>query len=648
MRLLSHRDQPFAPAQELPFDPFKRKRSTPIHNPMKKTVLFGACLGLTVAGVAQSGRSFQEKRMAGPLQTRPAVHHGSADRDVIWSDDFSNAATWTIAQDAGAFDLDWQIGVGLTNQGSYPTAPIESTTAANGYAMLDSDGANNTSGTEESAHITTASSIDLSGSSNVVLEFENHYRKFPPEACYVVVSTDGTFPALNTSSDISGMPNVFRLFAGLATNASTANPETVSLDISSIAGGQSTVWIRFHWTGAYGYSWFVDDVSLIEQQPYDLVMNYGVVSHTGAGDEYGRVPVAQLNPEMNFGAEILNFGSLDQTGLSVHLLVTDASAATVIDQTYTLGDLAAGATVSMDEMVTLPTLAPGVYDVVFTVTSNEAGSETVVDNNVINRQFGIDNDVYALDGIGVYDNNTLLGLGSESFTGAADGLEVMSYYEFVTAATVHGVEAILSNGTEVGSAVIVSLYDTTTVFNTPGAAASLSNPIAQSDVIEITQTNLDEGRVVGLFITPANIAAGAYYATIRLLSQGNLYPITILDDATVPQPGGDGLIFIPNDNVYTNGNAPAVRAVLNPTVGISEAALEGVGLFPNPTTGILRLSSTYAEAHTIEVMDLLGARVMTERISGNGTIDLTGMAKGIYLVRVSNSKGSLVQRIALD
>ncbi|MBK6830314.1 MAG: T9SS type A sorting domain-containing protein [Flavobacteriales bacterium] len=615
---------------------------------MKKTLLVGVCLGLTVAGVAQSGRSLPEKRVAGPTITRPGVHHGSADRVVIWSDDLSSASTWTLGQDPGAFDLDWEIGVGLENTGSYPTAPIESTTAANGYAMLDSDGANNTSGTEESAHMTTATSIDLSSYSNVVLEFENHYRKFPPEACYAVVSTDGTFPLLSSSTDISGMPNVFRLFANLATNESTTNPETVSLDISSIAGGQSTVWIRFHWTGAYGYSWFLDDVSLIEQQPYDLVMNYGVISHTGNGDEYGRVPVAQLNPDMNFGAEILNFGSLAQTGLQVQVLVTDAASATVIDQTFTLGDLASGATVSLDEMVTLPAIGVGIYDVRFEVTSNEGGSEVILDNNVVNRQFGVDNDRYALDGIGVYDDNALLGIGSESFTGAEDGLEVMTYYEFAANATVHGVEAILANGTLVGSAVIVSLYDTTTVLNTPASAASLSNPIAQSDVIEITQADLDAGRVVGLFIAPANIAPGGYYCTVRLLSQGNLYPITILDDNTVPQPGNDGLIFIPNDNVFGNGNAPAVRAVLNPSVGISEAALEGVGLFPNPTTGVLRLSTSYTGSHTIEVMDLLGARVMSERINGNGTIDLTGMAKGLYLVRVSNDKGSLVQRVALD
>ena len=617
---------------------------------MKKTLLLATCMGITLMGAAQSTRSFPSKRVVGPTHTRPGTLQ-SGDRDVIWTDDFSVPGNWVIAQDAGAFDLDWEIGVGLMNTGSFPTAPIMSTTAANGFAMLDSDAGNNTSGIEESAHITTATAVNLTGVNNVILEFENHYRLFPPEACYVVVSTDGTFPLLNSSTDITGMPNVFRLFTNLTTNQSTANPETVSLDISAIAGNQSNVKIRFHWTGAYGYSWYVDDVALIEQLDYELVNNFGVISHTGNGEEYGRVPPDQFQSTVNFGTEVLNFGVNPQTAVSVNVVVTGPLPATteVLNLDFPLGDIASGATAYLDQDVAIGALGLGVYNVVFDVTSNESGSETNLTNNMVTRQFGVDDQRYAIDGIGVYDNNDLLGIGSGSFTGAEDGLEIMSYYEFISNATVHGVEAILADGTAVGSAVIVSLYDTTTVLNTPASAASLSNPIAQSDVIEIAQFNLDQGRIVGLFLTPANIAPGGYYCTVRLLSQANVYPITILDDNTVPQPGNSGLIFIPNNNVFGNGNAPAVRAVLDPTVGISEnSALEGVSLYPNPSHGMLRLNSAYAGVHSVEVMNLLGANVKSERINANGTIDLSSIAKGVYMVRVSNANGSMVQRVALD
>ncbi|MBK6753595.1 MAG: hypothetical protein IPG69_08355 [Flavobacteriales bacterium] len=82
-------------------------------------------------------------------QAQNSVHRShptatsNVDRVVIWSDDFSVPSTWTTAIEPGAFPLGWQIGVGLENTGSYPTDPIESTTAANGCAMFDSDGGNN-------------------------------------------------------------------------------------------------------------------------------------------------------------------------------------------------------------------------------------------------------------------------------------------------------------------------------------------------------------------------------------------------------------------------------------------------------------------------------------------------------------------------
>ena len=34
-----------------------------------------------------------------------------------------------------------------------------------------------------------------------------------------------------------------------------------------IAANESQVWVRFHWTGTWGYAWFVDDVSIVEIIP---------------------------------------------------------------------------------------------------------------------------------------------------------------------------------------------------------------------------------------------------------------------------------------------------------------------------------------------------------------------------------------------
>ena len=446
----------------------------------------------------------------------------------------------------------------------------------------------------------------------------------------------------------------FEVGADVAVNASTDNPELVTVDISSVSANQVAVWIRFryystvaqHGPGAgCDYAWMVDDVAILQLEPFELVMNYGVISHTGTGEEYARVPTTQLNAEMNLGAQVHNFGSQDQTGLMVQITMTDESAATVFDQSFSLGDLAAGQLADLDELVTLPSLGNGIYDVTFAVTSNEGGSETNLGNNSVARRFALDDDVYALDGIDVYAANDLAAIGSTSFTGAADGLEIMTYYELASPTTVYGVSAELANGTEVNSAVIVSIHDTTQVFND-----NLNSPLAQSDVITVTPADLAAGRILGLFLPAVDLPAGGYYASVRLLSAANAFDIAILDDVTVPQPGNSSLIYDPSDaTVYGNGNASAVRLQLNATVGIHEpATLEGVTMFPNPTTGVLRVNTIEPGSHSVEVSNAVGEVLLNTRFTGNTVIDLASFARGIYLVRVGNDTGTMVQRVSLN
>lgn len=315
------------------------------------------------------------------------------------------------------------------------------------------------------------------------------------------------------------------------------------------------------------------------------------------------------------------------------------------DGNFPLGDLLAGETLDLDEMVDLPTLPEGIYDVSFTVSSNEAGSEANIANNTVLRQFAIDEDVYALDGIDVYDANDLTAMGSTSFNGAADGLEIMTYFQLAVATTIYGVSAELAGGTEVNSAVLVSLHDTAAVY-----ADNLNTPLAQSDVVTVTAANLASGTVTGLFPGGAVLAPGGYYASVRLFSNGNANDIFVLDDNTVPQPGAGSLIYDPSDNtVYNNGNASAVRLQLNASVGVNEiGAAEGFTLSPNPTNGPVRISSNVITPLRVEVINAMGAVVLTDRFIGSTSMDLGHLAAGIYSVRVSNGTNDNVQRIAVE
>lgn len=117
------------------------------------------------------------------------------------------------------------------------------------------------------------------------------------------------------------------------------------------------------------------------------------------------------------------------------------------------------------------------------------------------------------------------------------------------------------------------------------------------------------------------------------------------------------MIYLPIDfnddgtegpHLYSNGNASAIRLNVTPTVGVEEQERTAmVSMFPNPTNGQLNILSDVAGVMAVEVIDMLGATVHLSSFNGRTTIDLTGLASGVYTVRVSNGEHTKVERINL-
>ena len=102
--------------------------------------------------------------------TQNAVNYSN--RDVFYTNDFSNPSSWVISAAAGTDN--WVIGTDIPS-GAFLIDPIESTTAANGFALFDSDVL--CSGNQV-ANLTLANGINCSAQSEVLLTFEQQYRRF--------------------------------------------------------------------------------------------------------------------------------------------------------------------------------------------------------------------------------------------------------------------------------------------------------------------------------------------------------------------------------------------------------------------------------------------------------------------------------------
>ena len=259
--------------------------------------------------------------------------------ECIWESDFTNADDWDLDHDSNDCSLDWEIGQNLECGGFYPIPAIESTDGY--YAMLDSDeyGGEEGGTEQEDSWLTMANSIDCSGLDNVIVEFDTWYQSYNSERCFIVVSTDGTFPTdLSPTTEADPANGIFEAFPGISgdVQANTGNPSTTRINISEAAGGQSQVWIRFNWTGTWGYAWFIDRVCIAEQPAEDVSLSYGLVSNNGTGYEYGRTPLSQIGDGMYTGGGAYNFGVNNAENLELSMSIDNTSGYVLSQSDYSM------------------------------------------------------------------------------------------------------------------------------------------------------------------------------------------------------------------------------------------------------------------------------------------------------------------------
>ena len=364
--------------------------------------------------------------------------------------------------------------------------------------------------------------------------------------------------------------------------------------------------------------------------------------------EYGITPEDMQDADYVVGAQIINFGAADQTGVSMDAdytaFTSQSTAATIVSQD----------TLIMESTET-PGLTAGMYTGNYLVTSaEELPTAPEFANNSGVREFEISAPVatantdnptyYALDGIGVYTQNTLVGsLGTNSFTGAEDGLVLATQYRIKNAAEISGIRVMLATGTVAGTDQLVcSIKDTATFFQND------MTPLHQTQLVSITTNDINAGFIDVFFDGPITLNAGAYYAAAELYSNAGANTVRVSDDQTVAQPGDASMIYIPGDQIYTNGEALGIRLIMGENLlNVAENTLEGVSVYPNPSTGEFTISNDNNVEATIVVYDLVGKVVYTAETSTSASVNLSSAGAGTYVVKVSSAAGNYTEKVVI-
>ena len=677
---------------------------------------------------------------------------------VIMSEDFAGGITngWTNTSLSSGQER-WQYrGTSTTpnntvgSQGAYAsgTGPIESTTAANGFVIMDSDwwdngGVANGNGQQSSANhqaALTSPQIDCSLYPQVLLTFESHLRNYQ-SFFYVVVTNDG----FATQDTVWNGEDYYSV------NEISPDVQFIKIHVSSVLGGQPAGQVRFLYASNTAanlpgyYYWQLDDIALTTPPDHDL--SIGDVFFDGWGpflsdyqfnNYYSQIPVRQASADtIVFGAAIANLGSTAQTNATMKATVTGAMNFSSQVTPFTFPAISYD---SANVENGFSATAIGNYDVSFEVSADS--TDDFPDDNIIEESFAVSERLYSR-------NDDVVSSGVYWGTG---NYAIYTRFDVFTVDTISGVSLNLYYSstntnfqTAAGSVAEVGVYPVTGYDASGNIVVDFENPLNDGANVAQTYYTVVEGdqntTVMVHFDNPVGIPAGvteviAGYAvsagTIRTSTSaanpgfGNVWvdtqnsgtiagwtnttnpminietwtaslctstTIVIAVDADcdnvnstatltpiVTTTGSsndftyewstaetDNEIVVDAEGSYsitvTDGNFCTANYDFNITntdincnlsVGDIDASSFGFNVIPNPNNGTFNLVFNAEQNQEIEILvqSVKGEIVYQNNGSvSNGQmmdINLSGVASGVYMVKVIGANSASVERIVIQ
>lgn len=118
-------------------------------------------------------------------------------------------------------------------------------------------------------------------------------------------------------------------------------------------------------------------------------------------------------------------------------------------------------------------------------------------------------------------------------------------------------------------------------------------------------------------------------------------------------PGQFNYVYVTGNGVCPDDTSNIVISVTNCNwLSVAENALEEMSLYPNPSTGVVFIESTFSQGtFSLEITDVNGRTIDTGKNSvsaGTNSINMSHVQKGTYFFKISNEQSEKVYRIVIQ
>ncbi|NBW71388.1 MAG: T9SS C-terminal target domain-containing protein [Flavobacteriia bacterium] len=564
-------------------------------------------------------------------QIKPSKLTQNTKETILWSNSFNTPSDWVINNTAGTPGLGWGFS---SNPAAIPVtqlSPFASTTAANGFLFVNSD-ANNTAdfdGTFINTTATTSATINLTGQPVVRLRYQHNFRWWHDTRGVSVSADNGatwTDFEMSNETDYS-LPN-----------QNAGNPEQTVIDISSIAGNQAQVKIRFYYNDNDYWAWYwaVDDVALFVPEDNDLVMLGGYWGSTGAWGArlpYYQIPLSQLAP-LDVAGIVKNYGALDQNDV----VFTAALASGVWSGSSAPEAVLTGATdtISLTGALTPPPIV-ATHVINMSVTSS-ATDAVPADNSILAAaSVSVNNYIYARDK-GTATNGTY---------NQGMGFEAGNVFDIYAAANLSGIDAYIATNAVAGAEVYAKLYSVDPSATTTAAAFVF---VDESTPYILTAADLGQKITLALSAGAAPLSAGvSYVVVLGSYGDGGATNDLVISTAGVSEASTSYYYDMTDNTWYYTTSTPMVRMNFDPSVGVNEVEDNlGLRVFPNPANEVINISLNKEVSATLTLLDVSGKVVRTQTLNGISTsINTASLNSGVYFVTINDGTSVSTQKVVI-